>query len=318
MNIEQGLFQFDLTDYHAILGVSLDADTKQIRKRYLKIARKLHPDSLRSCTHEEKQKANELLSKLVNPAYEKLTQEKTMTEHLVVLRLRGQQLGRQGSSIELQSDAAKNLIGSNNAAPTYVNTLQKLAEEQYESLENVLDITGQISELNLAYLVSTSGGSAPATSATGTKSDASSTNTVSNTMTSPTTPKSPNSPPPPPSPKRQREAIIESYLNRAREFAIKKDYSRAILEMREAVRTHATNAQCHSQLAEYYLLAGQPTMAKIHLKRSLEIDPEDELAKQLDAKVNKATKSKASQSSSKSSQQKSKGGLFGLFGGKQK
>ncbi|MDB9527216.1 DnaJ domain-containing protein [Oscillatoria sp. CS-180] len=311
MNIERGLFQFDLTDYHAILGVSLDADAKQIRKRYLKIARKLHPDSLRSSTDEEKQQANELLSKLVNPAYEKLTQEKTMTEHMVVLRLRGQQLGRQSSTLELQDETAKSLIGNNNPITAYTSSLQKLAEEQYQSLGNVLDITGQISELNLAYLVNTTDTAASTAAPTNGSKSAAAPSTAS---ASPPAPK----PKAPPSPRQQREAIIDSYLNRARQFALKRDYSRAILEMREVVKAHPTNAQCHSQLAEYYLQAGQPTMARIHLERSTAIDPDNALAKELNAKVSKATQAKAAQSNSKSSQSKSRGGLFGLFGGNQK
>lgn len=313
MDIEQGLFQFDLTDYHAILGVSLDADAKQIRKRYLTIARKLHPDSLRSSTDTEKQKANEILSKLVNPAYEKLTQEKSITEHLVVLRLRGQQLKHQSNQVQLHNEAAKGLLGNNNAMPMYTNSLKKLADEQYESLEKVLDITGQISELNLAYLISTAGDSAsPSTTAQPASSGA-----VSGTAKASVGTAS-QSPPPPPSPRQQRASIIDSYLNRANEFALRRDYSRAILEMREAVRAHPQNAQCHSQLAEYYLKAGQPKMAKIHLKRAIDIEPDNELAKQLNAKVNKANNIKTAQSNAKSAQSKSKGGLFGLFGGKQK
>ncbi|MGD1943780.1 MAG: DnaJ domain-containing protein [Leptolyngbyaceae cyanobacterium] len=325
MNIEQGLFQFDLTDYHAILGVSLDADAKQIRKRYLKIARKLHPDSLRSSTDTEKQQANELLSKLVNPAYETLTQEKAMTEHLVVLRLRGKQLSQQ-SSVNLTSEPAKALVGHQNAGPLYANSLRQLAETQYESLDQVLAVTGQISELNLAYLVSTAGsanGASPTvTSANNDAADAATGETSTATQKKTTAPLSP---------RRQRESIIDSYLNRASEFARRKEYSRAIMEMREAVKSHPTNGRCHSHLAEYYLAAGQAKMAKIHLKRAIAIDPSNALAQQLDAKLNvtsesssSATASNASsksQSKSKASQpksSKSKGGLFGLFGGKQK
>ena len=97
---------------------------------------------------------------------------------------------------------------------------------------------------------------------------------------------------------------------------MRKNFSQAILEMREAVKSHPNNAQCHSQLAEYYLKAGQPTMAKIHVKRALEIDADNELAQKIDKQVNKVNRTKAAQSNAKSSQ--SKGGLFGLFGGKQK
>ena len=88
--------------------------------------------------------------------------------------------------------------------------------------------------------------------------------------------------------------------------------------MRDAVKSHPTNGQCHSQLAAYYLQGGQPKMAKIHLKRALELDPENQLAQELDAKLSQVSTKKAPSASAKSAPAKSKGGLFGLFGGKQK
>ena len=73
--IKQGLFKLNITDHHAILGVSLDAEPKQIRLRYLKIAQKLHPDKCRA--DQDKMKlAGQILSKLVNPAYEQLSKKK--------------------------------------------------------------------------------------------------------------------------------------------------------------------------------------------------------------------------------------------------
>ncbi|MEL7522821.1 MAG: J domain-containing protein, partial [Cyanobacteria bacterium J06553_1] len=65
MNINEGLFKLDVTDHHAVLGFSLAAEPKQVRKRYLKVARKLHPDSLRNASDEQKKLASELLSKMV-------------------------------------------------------------------------------------------------------------------------------------------------------------------------------------------------------------------------------------------------------------
>ncbi|MBO1349251.1 MAG: hypothetical protein EBE86_018515 [Hormoscilla sp. GUM202] len=32
--IQKGLFKTDFTDYHAVLGVPVDAEKKEIRKRY--------------------------------------------------------------------------------------------------------------------------------------------------------------------------------------------------------------------------------------------------------------------------------------------
>ena len=76
MTTTAGLFQLDMIDHHAVLGFSLVAEPKQVRKRYLKVARQLHPDSLREASDEQRRLAGELLSKQVNPAYETLTQDK--------------------------------------------------------------------------------------------------------------------------------------------------------------------------------------------------------------------------------------------------
>ncbi len=313
MNIDQGLFKFDFTDHHAILGVSLEADAKQIRKRYLKIARKLHPDSLGDATEGEKQQASEFLSKMVNPAYEKLTQDKEATEYKIVLKLRGQQLSQQRSTLELQHPSAQALVGSNNASNLYNTSLKSLAEAQYESLDQVLAVIGSISELNLAYLVSTAGqnGSpapAPAPAATP---------ATSGTATPAAAPAAAAPAPPP-----RRVSIIDSYLNRAKEFEQKKDYSRAILELREAVKSHPQNANCHAALANLYLKAGQATMARIHLKKALDIAPGNALAKSLEPAINKTSSGAGGKTAGGKGQssngKKGGGGLFGLFGGKRK
>ena len=77
----------------------------------------------------------------------------------------------------------------------------------------------------------------------------------------------------------KHEAIIESYLTRAKEFAYKRDYSRAILELREAIAAHPQSASCHSYLASLYLQAGQATLAKIHAKQALVFDEANDMAK---------------------------------------
>lgn len=313
MNIEQGLFKFELTDHHAILGVSLDADAKEIRKRYLKIARRLHPDSLATATDSEKQQASELLSKMVNPAYEKLTQEKGMAEYKVVLRMQGEQLSRRPIGLDIQTEAAKTLLSINDAKNLYTSSLKKLADEQYDSLERVQEVIGQISELNLAYLVS-SGGNTGFTAQVGSGSKNS---TRSATATPTVTTEESSIPPSPPSPRQRRESIISSYLNRAREFAQKKDYSRAIIELREAVNAHPNSAPCHSQLAALYLQVGQQKMARIHLKRALDIDPNNAFAQELEPRINQ-NEGKNRRGASGNSASKSRGGLFGLFGGRQK
>lgn len=316
MDIAQGLFKLDLTDYHAILGISLEAEPKQVRKRYLKIARKLHPDSLSGASDTEKQQASELLSKMVNPAYEKLSQEKESSEYQVVLRMQGQQLSRQNNLV-LETEAAQALVKSNNVDHAYNTALKELVDQQYESLDDVPTIIGKISELNAAYLMrksgSAGGGSAPAAAPTAAAPTAASTPTQNGAAAPAGTAASAGAAAPPPAARPQRRNLAEGYLNRAKEFEMQKDFSRAILELREAVKSFPTNADCHSHLANAYLKAGQSTMAKIHSNKALDLDPENQLAAMVKKSVERKTGGGQAGKTAKS-----KGGLFGLFGGKKK
>jgi curved DNA-binding protein CbpA len=146
--IDRGLFKYDFIDYHAILGVSVDADVKDIRKCYLKIARRLHPDSNATASPTEKQQKSELLSKWVNPAYEKLSSDRTRAEYMVVLSQMGKRLVQESSSVELNTDLARQLASVPNVDHVYKSAIAKIAETQYDSLEKVLQIVAHISELN--------------------------------------------------------------------------------------------------------------------------------------------------------------------------
>ena len=313
MQVNRGLFKLDLVDHHAILGVPLDADTKQVRKRYLKIARKLHPDSLRSATEEQKQQARELLSKLVNPAYEVLSQEKASVEHKVSLRLKGQQLQQQPALLSLSGDKSKKVANSNNVEYEYNNALKPLVVEQYESLDSVIEAIGEISELNAIYVMRQGGAPAPAEEASKAGADDSSTSDAgeSNTVTVM-------------SHSERRAQLIESFINRAKEFEYKGNFSRGIIELREAVKAHPQNPRCHAELGRLYMRSNQLKMASIHTKRALELNPDNQMAadikQKLDAYNRKMNKgSTAASASGKSTGNSKAGGLFGgLFGGKKR
>jgi curved DNA-binding protein CbpA len=319
LKIEQGLFNLDFTDYHAILGVPVDADMKDIRKGYLKIARRLHPDSCAQDEESDRQQAAEFLSKMVNPAYEKLSQERNYSEYCVLLRIKGQQALKQQETVLLISEPARKLAAASDLDSFYRITLRNLAEKQYEHLSQTLDLTGQISEMNLIYLMrkegrgelnlgkkATVGNASAATektaiAATSTTSSVQSTNT-----------------------------LVAAYLRRAQEYERKQDYSRVILELRDATRIDPKNSNCHSRLGEIYLKTNQAKMAKIHFTKALELDPKDEAAlvgmKKADGsmmagavagKKSGKVDPKATPKSGKVDP-KPEGGLFGLFGGKKK
>lgn len=147
--IDRGLFKYDFIDHHAILCIPIDADVKDIRKRYLKIARRLHPDSSVTASAAEKQLANELLSKLVNPAYEKLSGEAARAEYILILSQMGRRLLQESASVELNTDLAKQLAGAPNIDHFYKSAIAKIAQTQYDSLQQVLQVIAQVSELNL-------------------------------------------------------------------------------------------------------------------------------------------------------------------------
>ncbi|MEM8610825.1 MAG: DnaJ domain-containing protein [Cyanobacteria bacterium P01_H01_bin.105] len=322
MQVNRGLFKLDLVDHHAILGVPLDADAKQVRKRYLKIARKLHPDSLRSASDEQKQQASELLSKLVNPAYEVLSQEKSSVEHKVSLKLKGQQLKSQPAMLSLSTEQLKKIANSNNIEYAYSSALKPLVLEQYEALDSVVDAIGEISELNAIYVMRQGGASGQVEA------------------------KDPSPPPssndaaatPPDedegkvtilSHRERRAQLIESFINRAKEFEYKGNFSRAIIELREAVKAHPQNPKCHAELGRMYMRSKQLKMAGIHTKRALELEPKNEIAADVKTKLDAYAKRMGKnpppdapptgKRSNKTPKKPSGGGLFGsLFGGKKR
>ena len=105
MRLDQGLFKLDFNDHYAVLGLPMDADGKVVRKRYLQIARKLHPDSMSGASEDVVRKASDTLSKLVNPAYETLSQEKSSNEYQIVLKMRGQTLQRSNTPPEVETSS---------------------------------------------------------------------------------------------------------------------------------------------------------------------------------------------------------------------
>jgi curved DNA-binding protein CbpA len=313
--IERGLFRYDFIDHHAILCVCVDADMKEIRKRYLKIARRLHPDSCEAQNSAEKQLAGELLSKLVNPSYEKLSQEKNRAEYLLVLSQMGKRLVQESASVELTTDLAKQLASTPNFEQIYRNAIAKIAETQYDSLQKVQQLVGLVSELNLVYLMRTAGKTFAAPQPI----------TPPKTQTPPTTTN--NAPvPPPPSPPKEDSAAIH-YLRRAQELMAKNQLAQARVELQDALKLEPGNSRCHSAIGLVYLKQNQITMAKVHFDRALQLDPKDQIASDGKRKIEQITGqkpngTKPTATSSNGAKQPDKsggGGLFGgLFGGKKK
>jgi curved DNA-binding protein CbpA len=316
LKVELGLFNLDCMDYHAILGVPVDADRKDIRKQYLKIARRLHPDSCATEDEGDRQRAAEYLSKFVNPAYEKLNQEENYTDHRLLLKLKGEQAVRQQETVMLVGEAARRLASaSGDVEQPYRAALRELTAKQYEHLNQTLEVIGQISELNLVYLMRTSGKSPPPS------------------IPVPDPGKRPGPPGPPgggQSTEISPEQIVARYLKRAKEFQNKGDFQNAVKEVRDALKLDPNNSNCHTLAGEIYLQTKQTTMAKIHFTQALKLDPKNITAlaglRKIDPKAMPPGSSpdtgpdtgKGSKPGPKPNKPESGGGLFGMFGGKKK
>ncbi len=312
----KGLFKYDFTDQHAILGIPLDAEFNDIRKRYMKIARRLHSDTCSFESQADKDWANQFLSKVVNPAYNKFSKESDRKEYSLLLTAIGKRVLKEQGKMQIESAAAKELTTAKNWEEAYKNAVGKLALKQYESVEETQDAIAQISELNMVYLlrkerlgggggaVAPGSSSAKATSTTSTEKTAAEKTAAEKTATvNPT-------PPPPPKPE-PPDSRIEAYCRRAQGFMDSKNYAKASLELREALKLAPKHSKAHAMLAMCYFEQNQATMAKLEMNKALASNPEEPTALEV--------KKKLEQASAKAKKGEEKPGFFAsLFGGKKK
>jgi curved DNA-binding protein CbpA len=295
--LEQGLFKLDLTDHHAILGVTVDAKPEQIRERYKLIARMLHPDSCQSKSPKERDLANKLLSRFVNQAYDQLSKERKRKEHLVVLQQVGKRLAQEPAQLESASQAAKMLSqASQNLDLEYKSSVQKLATKQYEHLDQALDAISLLSELNMVFLMKKEGQKIRTEAPAG----------VSASGTLPTKPTNTVNQPPPKPVEPPKASMVEPYMRRADQYIKDNNISKAILELRDALSLEPNNSTCNSLLGMAYLKQNQTTMAKMYINKALQINPKDPLALQGKQALDKLTQKPQSKS----------GFLGGMFGNK--
>ena len=306
LKIDRGLFTGEFVDHHAVLGIPITADPGGIRKRYLRIVRRLHPDSASIKTTAERQLANDLLSKLVNPAYEKLSQEKEYNEYSLLLDLKGKEARQREETIILSGNNARQLASAPDLEGTYLKAVSDLGGKLYDSINDSIDIIGQISELNMVYLMRQQNGSSvrqgsskAARAASPTTAESSRTGTTSTR---------------PPS----MSDLVNAYMRRAEEYATKRSYNQAVLEMREALKLDPQNGHCHARLGMIYLKNDQPTMAKVHFRKALQLNPNETIAKEGLHRIDPSSKTGSASSKNKSqtnkATKKSNRGFLGLFG----
>jgi cytochrome c-type biogenesis protein CcmH/NrfG len=238
------------------------------------------------------------------------------------LKLKGQQAAQNPSAFPINSATGKQLSQASDPEQNYKTLLQELANQQYESLGQLLEVTGQISELNLVYVMrreqqarvvpAFTPQTVPTSNVPG--AGAKPPQSVATVPEATVTPPS----------KVDQRAYIEQYCRRAEDLIAKNQFAAAIKELRDALKDDPTYSRCHALLGTVYLKQNQLTMARISFDQALKFDPQNPAA--LDGKreveklmktqgAGKGTTQKTTPQTGKPG--KSGGGLFGgLFGGK--
>ena len=291
--IQQGLFKHDIVDYHTILGVPLGINPEKVRDRFLQVAYLLHPDTCQAGTEIAKEQASQFFSKWVNPAYEHLAKTRLHSDYLLVLSKMGKTLSQNTGDLELQSEVAKKLFQEKGDIELiYRKIVNSLLSAQYADLANVWPKIGQMSELNCVYLLRTEGRSLkPKTqviSSTTTQTAASSEKTKSK--------------------EKVDVSPLTRYLHRAQENLAKNNLGQALHELRDAIKLAPNDSTCHSLLGLTYLKQNQISMAKIHINKAFQLNPQDPSVILAKKELDKVLPDKGTDKST---------GLFGgIFGGK--
>lgn len=310
--IKQGLFKLNITDHHAILGVSIDAEPKQIRSQYLKIAQQLHPDKCRSDPAQART-AEQILSRLVNPAYEQLSRKSALAEHQLVLTQIGKRLAGNKNNLPVKSQLAQELLKAGDSAELiYPKLLKQLTAEQYKSLSQSGELIEAISELNLVYLMlkSDRGINRRPVQAT---PEIAPPSKVDLATAAPSVS--------PPTEEPTVDLRVNAFVDRAQQYISKGEFDRAIQELKDALRINPNHGVTHAVMGRAYLHKKQLTMAKVHIDKAVQAEPHNavvmESKKVLDKLSRIANQSKTSHpgSDGKAADKNNKPGNSGFFNG---
>ncbi|MEE3718117.1 DnaJ domain-containing protein [Tumidithrix elongata RA019] len=295
--ISRGLASYKLPDYYAILGLAMTTDAAHVRKKFLQLAKVLHPDVF-GRTAEEKELATNYLSKMVSPAYQTLHNDRERGEYLATLRLFAQGQKQKAEQPTLKSELAQKLYKYPHKT-TYTKFVEEISPLQYKSLDKILQYTEDLSELNLVYLLTqqslvfSSASSTPsATSASPPSTTASSTSTAEVSR------------PPAQSPATRSIQMAELFIS-------KKQWADALKELKAAEKLDPNNAKVFGMQGLVYMNQNVAMMAKTNFQKALKIDPKEPISLKYINQLNSSTSTQAAKPPAKQPDKKSGGGLFG-------
>jgi curved DNA-binding protein CbpA len=308
-DLKHGLFKYDVKDYYAILGVPIDANAKDIRLRYLKIAYQLHPDTNQGETEEEKQRASAILSKLVNPAYENLYKDKLRKECELILSEIGRRLATDSYEVTFSSESAKKLLEEEkNTNKVYHELIEKLAPEQYQDLNKLHLKIALMSELNMVYLMreknvefnkatTTSNMQQVSRSESNISQTSfdinSSSSNIDNSIIEDTPEISVSKP---------KISRLDRLINSAKQHAENENYEQGIFDLREAVKIDSNSSTVHALLGSMYVKQNNLTYGRIHINKAMVLDGNNSIAKEAQQELKAIEKEKEKKQKSASNQ----------------
>lgn len=254
------------TDPYAVLGVSVAADERRILKRYRLVAKYLHPDVQGDAPAANRGFVEQVLPKLVNPAYQRLKQDKGRSEVLATLRFKVRRLSRD-NQLQPTGELSRQLLKVPDAEVDlfYEQALEKLCDRQYDSLQAFEANTRNIAEVNLVYLRRKMGDLVIREKRVG---------LVAATVNAgPVTPLDPTS-----DGKTGAGSYADRHFRRAQEYLKAKNTATAIQELKDALKLDPQNSNYHCLIGQAYLLTKLPGMAKVHLKQALRLNPNNAVA----------------------------------------
>ncbi|MGB3297543.1 MAG: tetratricopeptide repeat protein [Phormidesmis sp.] len=261
-------------DPFALIGISLSADEKRISKRYRQVAKLLHPDALaggQALTGMDERVAAQVIARIVNPSYQKLKHEKSRQETLATIRLRARRLVRTEKLLPTFY-SAKGLAEADDESVDifYEQALSKLAEGQFQSLDDLRSHALEISQLNLIFLSrrlenltlwpKRAGLMSAAVTPTAVAAAAAHTELATETA--------------------EKPAInyAQKHTTRAKTYLAQQNYEAAVQELREALKISPQNPELHSMIGQVYYKQKLSGMAKTHFRQALKLKPDHKMA----------------------------------------
>jgi curved DNA-binding protein CbpA len=294
------------SDPYALLGISVAADDRRVLKRYRIVAKLLHPDSYIQEDEPTKHLATQLFARLINPAYQRLKQDKGRAESVAMLRFQVRRLNRD-APLQPKGDLAQKLIShpASNVDVFYEQAIATLASSQYQPFDQFAAITDQLGELNLVYLQLKMGEVFIREKRTGLVAA----NEAKPIQFSPV----------PAATEASTESYAQRHYRRAQEYMKKGNWNQAVQELRDAIKLEADKSEYHALLGLAYFKQNLAGMAKVYMRQALKLNPKEPLASKYASHLGIEIESPPSQEnghhpkSQPHKQPAKNSGLFGLF-----